>query len=104
MNGANGMSDMERKVTRVGASELGRERVSKPSAPAMLAASLLQGMCAGRVRVSVWVTLEIYFNPANRRRLRVHGERWKMAESRSPQRTIRLYVTRNSSAPFFASK
>jgi len=64
----------------------------------MLAASLLQGMCAGRVRVSVWVTLEIYFNPANRRRLRVHAERWKMAESRSPQRTIRLYVTRNSSA------
>ena len=37
-------------------------------------------------------------NPANRRRLRVHAERWKMAESRSPQRTIRLYVTRNSSA------
>jgi hypothetical protein len=58
MNGANGMSDMEGKVTRVGASELGCERVSKRSAPAMLAAPamlgalLLQGMCTGRVRVS----------------------------------------------------
>ncbi len=42
VNGARGARDIEGKVTRVGASELGCERVSKPSAPAMLAASLPQ--------------------------------------------------------------
>jgi hypothetical protein len=41
-------------------------------------------VCAGRVRLSVWITLETCFNPVNRRRVRLHGERWKMAESRSP--------------------
>src|SRR6266704_2834564 len=45
VNGARETRDIEGKVTRVGASELGRERISKPSAPAMLVASLLQGMC-----------------------------------------------------------
>ena len=41
-NRAGGTRDIEGKVTRVGASELGCKRVSKPSAPAMLAASLLR--------------------------------------------------------------
>ena len=42
VNGARGTRDIEGKVTRVGASELGCERVSKPRAPAMLAALDLQ--------------------------------------------------------------
>jgi hypothetical protein len=42
VNGARGTRAIEGKVTRVGASELGCERVSKPSAPVLLAASLLR--------------------------------------------------------------
>jgi hypothetical protein len=42
VNGARGTRDIEGKVMRVGASELGCERVSKPSAPAMLVALDLQ--------------------------------------------------------------
>ena len=42
VNGARGTRDIEGKMTRVGASELGCERVSKPSAPAILAAVNLQ--------------------------------------------------------------
>src|SRR6266850_213112 len=43
VNGARGTRDIEGKVMRVGASELGANEFSKPSAPAMLATSLLQG-------------------------------------------------------------